>query len=331
VYETILRPLLFCLEPETAHHLALRCLEIFGRVYPYRNTHVGTGRGAVELFGIRFPNRVGLAAGFDKNGVALPAWAVLGFGFVEVGTVTTVAQPGNPRPRIFRVTQREALINRLGFNNEGAEVIAARLRALRQRGNQLRIPVGINIGKNRVTPLAKAPEDYLAAFRQLREVGDYFVLNISSPNTPGLRELQSYRALRDLLAAIQAEAASKPVLVKVAPDLSEAELNGIIELAEAQGLAGLVATNTTINQESVSPKHRTEGGLSGAPLRDRAMSVLQLVRKKTSLPVIAVGGIMSVADAAARFAAGADLVQIYTGFIYHGPGLVKAIARLDPP
>ncbi len=325
-YERLVRPILFSLDPETAHHCALRCLQVLSR---FTRSHAGrtfSGRGGIELFGLHFPNPVGLAAGFDKNGVALPAWAALGFGFVEVGTITACAQPGNPRPRIFRVAEQEALINRLGFNNDGAEKVARRLEKLRLSNRWPGIPIGLNLGKSRITPLENAVADYLISFRRMRDLGDYFVLNVSSPNTPGLRQLQNYEALKMLLTAIQAEAQGKPVLLKIAPDLKGGELDGILELTEQHRLAGLIATNTTIDQESLPEHRRTEGGLSGAPLRERAMATLRYLRARTDRPLIAVGGIMSAADARARFDAGADLVQIYTGLIYRGPRLIRAIA-----
>jgi dihydroorotate dehydrogenase len=280
-----------------------------------------------EVFGLRFPNPIGLAAGFDKNAVALPAWASLGFGFVEIGTVTAHAQGGNPKPRMFRLSEMEALINRLGFNNEGAERIGCRLEALRASNAWPRIPVGINIGKSRITPLEQATEDYVRSFRCLRDLGDYFVLNVSSPNTPGLRQLQERSALENLFKSIQGESQGKPLLVKIAPDLTAGQIDDVIELCETYRLAGLIATNTTIDHSGVPANRREEGGLSGRPLRDRALGILQYVRKRTQFPVIAVGGIMTADDAKARFEAGANLIQIFTGFVYRGPGLVGEIAK----
>ncbi len=325
-YERLIRPVLFSLDPETAHRWTLGCLRLVSSLIGGHAGRCFSGRGGVELFGLQFPNRVGLAAGFDKNGVALPAWAALGFGFVEVGTITACAQPGNPRPRIFRVPEQEALINRLGFNNEGVEKVARRLEMLRRSNRWPGIPIGLNLGKSRITPLENAVEDYLVSFRRTRDLGDYFVLNVSSPNTPGLRQLQNYEMLNMLLTAIRAEAQGKPVLLKIAPDLKEAELDGILELTEQHRLAGLIATNTTVEQESLAEHRRVEGGLSGAPLRERAMATLRYLRPRTERPLIAVGGIMSEADARARFDAGANLVQIYTGLIYRGPALIRAIA-----
>ncbi|MGA8657994.1 MAG: quinone-dependent dihydroorotate dehydrogenase [Chthoniobacterales bacterium] len=328
-YEAFLRPLLFLLDPEAAHHFAIGLLQELSRA-PFLLSLLARPAGRNlerEVFGLRFPNPIGLAAGFDKNGVALPAWASLGFGFVEIGTVTALPQPGNPKPRIFRLPELEALINRLGFNNEGAERIGCRLEALRDRNSRPGIPVGINIGKSRITPLEQASDDYVRSFRRLRDLGDYFVLNVSSPNTPGLRQLQERDALENLFKAIQDEGHSKPLLVKIAPDLTAEQIDDVIELAEAHQLAGLIAANTTIDHSRVPANRREQGGLSGRPLRERALEILQYIRKRTRLPVIAVGGIMSADDAKARFDAGADLIQIFTGFVYRGPALVGEIAR----
>ena len=281
-----------------------------------------------KVFGIRFPNPIGLAAGFDKNGVALPAWASLGFGFVEIGTVTALAQAGNPRPRVFRLPELEALINRLGFNNEGAERIGYRVEALRASNAWPGITVGINIGKSRIVPLERAAEDYLQAYRRLRDQGDYFVLNVSSPNTPGLRQLQERNALGNLFKVVQEESRGRPLLAKFAPDLTAGQIDDVIELAETHRLAGLIATNTTIDHSSVPAHRRRDGGLSGRPLRGRALQVLQQIRKRTLLPVISVGGIMTADDAKTRFDAGADLIQVFTGFIYRGPGLIGEIMKI---
>jgi dihydroorotate dehydrogenase len=280
------------------------------------------------VFGVRFPSPVGLAAGFDKNAVALPGWEALGFGFAEVGTVTAKAQPGNPLPRLFRFPEREAVVNRFGFNNEGAEAIARRLGNLKRSGGWPRIPVGVNLGKSKVTPLEEANADYVHSFRLLREYGDYFVLNVSSPNTPGLRKLQDKESLDSLLAAVQAEnTGGAPVLLKIAPDLEWGAMEEILGLVEARGLAGLIATNTTIDHGCIPEPRRQQGGLSGKPLRERAMEVLRFVVARTRLPVIGVGGIMTADDALRRLDAGAALVQLYTGLVYAGPGLVGDIHR----
>jgi dihydroorotate dehydrogenase len=271
---------------------------------------------------------VGLAAGFDKNAVALEAWEALGFGFAEIGTITARAQPGNPRPRLFRLPEMEAVINRLGFNNEGAQVIANRLETLRARGGWPSIPVGVNLGKSKVTPLEEATVDYVTSFRRLRGLGDYFVLNVSSPNTPGLRKLQDKAALEELLAAVQAENQSAaPLLLKIAPDLEWSAIDEILALVEANKLAGLIVTNTTIDHSSVPEARRQQGGLSGRPLRERSFEVLKFVVSRTRLPVIAVGGIGSADEALRRLDAGAALIQIYTALVYEGPALIHAIHR----
>jgi len=285
-------------------------------------------RLARTVFGLRFPNPVGLAAGFDKNGVALPAWQGLGFGFAEIGTITARAQPGNPKPRIFRVPESRALINRLGFNNEGCDAVAARLQRLRETTQWPSIPVGINLGKSKVTPLTEATADYLLSFERLQHFGDYFVLNVSSPNTPGLRNLQDGPALDELLGHIQRRnTVGKPVVLKIAPDLEWAAIEEILALTEEHKLAGIIATNTTIDHSRIAAEHRTQGGLSGAPLRERATEVVRFIAQRSKAPVIAVGGIMSADDALEKFDAGAALVQLYTGYIYEGPGLIGKICR----
>src|SRR5882672_1165161 len=264
-YETFVRSLLFSLDPETAHRLTielLRAASHFDFALHWLRFFQPPSKPKT-LFGLNFPNPIGLAAGLDKNGVALPAWAALGFGFVEIGTVTAKAQPGNPKPRIFRLPEQQALINRLGFNNDGADVVAERLRKLRESRRWPAIPVGINIGKSRTTPLERATDDYLYSFRMLRDFADYITLNISSPNTPGLRELQEPRKLSELLQAIcnEAEAATKPVLIKISPDLSSIELEAILNVCVENGVAGIIATNTTLDHSSVPPALNEEGGL----------------------------------------------------------------------
>jgi dihydroorotate dehydrogenase len=279
------------------------------------------------LFGLTFPNPVGLAAGFDKNGVAIPAWAALGFGFVEVGTVTAKPQPGNPKPRIFRYPEQQALINRLGFNNDGADVVAARLRALRETGRWPATPVGINLGKSKVTPLEQAVDDYLYSFRLLAPLADYIVLNVSSPNTPGLRSLQEHDALEQLLRAIRDEnaGASKPILLKIAPDLSLIDLERIIATCEQNGIAGIIATNTTLDHSAISKSQDQSGGLSGRPLREKSTEFVRAIRAHSQLPIIASGGIADAASAREKLAAGAQLLQVYTGYVYRGPGLLREI------
>jgi len=326
-YRKILRPLLFAIDPETVHHLAMGALRLGGRALrPLAPTN--DPRLARTVFGVNFPNPVGLAAGFDKNADALPAWETLGFGFVEAGTITARAQPGNPRPRIFRVPEYQGLINRLGFNNDGADAVAAHLEKLKERDAWPRIPVGINIGKSKVTPLEEANADYLLSFQRLQHFGDYFVLNVSSPNTPGLRALQDRAALDSLIRDIQSRnTLGRPVLVKIAPDLEWDAIEEIIGLAHEHRLAGLIATNTTIDQGALPAQLRRQGGLSGAPVRARSTEIVRFITARSEIPVIAVGGIMTADDALEKFDAGAALVQLYTGFIYEGPRLVREINR----
>ena len=335
-----LRPLLFSLDAETAHHLAMDALATASRLrfpLPWLRALAGTVRTedhalSRTVFGVRFPNPVGLAAGFDKNGVALAAWEALGFGFIEAGTITARAQPGNPPPRVFRVPERSALINRLGFNNGGAEAVAARFRRLRAAGRWPSIPVGINIGKSKATPLEQATEDYVFSLEKLHLFGDYFVLNVSSPNTPGLRSLQGRDELDALLRAVQeknrALPSPRPMLVKIAPDLTFSQIEEILDLARQHGLAGIVATNTTVDHSALpASAPRETGGLSGAPLRARATEIVRFVATRTPLPVIAVGGVSDAASAREKLDAGAALVQLYTGFVYGGPTLIPEICR----
>jgi dihydroorotate dehydrogenase len=329
IYERLVKPVLFSIDPETIHHLVIDLLKMISRFPALLGQFPPVQRNSREVFGLKFPNPIGLAAGFDKNAVALPAWAALGFGFVEVGTITALGQPGNPRPRIFRLPEMEGLINRLGFNNEGAEVIASRLEPLRASNRWPSIPVGINIGKTKIVPIEAATADYVTSFQRLKDLGDYFVLNVSSPNTPGLRKLQERAAIGELFGAIQQVNHGKPVLVKIAPDLNFDEIDDVLELASEHGLAGVIATNTTINHQTVPESKRQQGGLSGRPLRERSLEILTYIRTKSALPVISVGGIMSAEDAVARFDAGAALVQVYTGLIYRGPRLIRDANRLE--
>jgi dihydroorotate dehydrogenase len=331
LYRRLVRPVLFSLSAETAHHLAIGnlrrisslplALRQLERFKPPSNPKT--------VFGLTFPNPIGLAAGFDKNGVAIPAWAALGFGFVEIGTVTAQPQPGNPKPRIFRYPEQQALINRLGFNNDGAEVIAARLRTLRASGGWPAIPVGINIGKSKVTPIENAVDDYRFSFRLLAPLADYVVLNVSSPNTPGLRSLQEHDALEQLLGAIQVENRDvrKPVLVKIAPDLSVPELEQVIAACEQHAIAGMIATNTTLDHSAIPPDTNQTGGLSGRPLREKSTEFVRAITSRSSLPVIASGGITDAASAREKREAGAQLLQVYTGYVYRGPNLLREIAQ----
>lgn len=301
----------------------------------------GSERQPVELAGVRFPGRVGLAAGMDKRGVAVRAWQALGFGHVEVGTVTALAQPGNERPRVLRLPDSGALINRMGFNNDGAELTAATLiSAGVWRGNQAAgIPVGISLGKSKVTPVEEATEDYLRSFDLLAPHADYVAVNVSSPNTPGLRSLQDSAALATLVGALTGRARKLdadhpvPVFVKLAPDLTWAAVDEAAGVAREAGAAGLIATNTTLARDNLSAadlqKADQAGGLSGAPLTIRAREFVGYLTRTQALPVIGVGGIMTAADARAMFDTGATLVQLYTGFIYAGPALVRAVNALQ--
>jgi len=329
IYTAILRPLLFSLDAERAHHLVLRQLSIFPT--PLLRLIFGHLRRSrpYRLFGVDFPRRVGLAAGMDKNATALRAWEVLGFGFVEVGTVTARPQPGNPRPRLFRYPEHGALVNRMGFNNDGADAVAARLDRLRKTGKWPAIPVGINLGKSKITPLDEAPADYLHSFRALRRFGDYFVINVSSPNTPGLRELQESRRLSEIIRTLRNEDASAPLLLKIAPDLPDEQALKIAALAENEGLSGLIATNTTIDHSALPADRDQQGGLSGAPLRERATRLIKILHQQTALPLVGSGGVMDAISAKEKFDAGASLVQIYTGLVYRGPHLIREIISLD--
>jgi dihydroorotate dehydrogenase len=293
-------------------------------------------RSPVEAFGLTFPGVVGLAAGMDKDGVAPHAWAALGFGHVELGTVTATAQPGNPRPRLFRLPASSGLVNRMGFNNAGAGALAARLDAagVRRGSPDPGVPVGVSLGKTRTTPLAEAAEDYLASFAAVAPHADYVAVNVSSPNTPGLRTLQEAGVLRDLVAGLVAAARDRdavpvPVLVKVAPDLSFDALEDVLDVCTSAGAAGLVATNTTLARDGLAAgdawRAGEAGGLSGAPLAARARAVVGFLADRTELPVVGVGGIVTAADGQALLDAGARLLQVYTGFVYRGPALVRQI------
>lgn len=333
MFERAVRPVLFRIghgDPEAAHDWTLRRLAALSR-FPAALA-VLRARYAVDaprtVFGVRFPNPVGLAAGMDKDGVALPAWPALGFGFVEVGTVTWRAQPGNPRPRLFRLPASQAVINRMGFNNAGAVALAERLAALRR---PLGVPLGISLGKSKVTPLDEAVADYASSYQALAPYADYLAVNVSSPNTPGLRELQDRAHLDALLSALVAPG-GPPVLVKIAPDLTDHAVAEVLGVCADRGAAGVIATNTTLGRDGLAAadRHRAgeAGGLSGRPLSARAREVVAFVHRETSgaLPVIGVGGVLAPDDAARLFDAGASLVQLFTGFIYRGPGLARSIA-----
>jgi len=339
IYHAV-RPLLFRLDAERAHEIVFAgltaCEAALARAAraPRAWTHPMLDQ---SLWGVTFPNPVGLAAGLDKDARAPHVWPLLGFGFAELGTVTAVAQPGNPRPRLFRLPRDRALVNRLGFNNSGADAVAQRLARL-SNSVPPAVPLGINIGKSRVTPLEDAAQDYVASFRKLVSFASYVVINVSSPNTPGLRDLQAEDHLGALLVALVKEnttlAAARhrpptPLLIKVAPDLADEALATIVEVAQRGGAAGLVATNTTIRRDGLTTPTGESGGLSGAPLRARATEVIRMLRRRAGpeLPIIGVGGIFNAADAYAKIRAGASLVQLYTGMIYEGPRVAHRIAR----
>jgi dihydroorotate dehydrogenase len=331
------RPFLFGLDPEHAHDLTLTALASIQRTPFARWIEQRRVRDPVTLAGLAFPNRVGLAAGLDKNGRCIDAFGAMGFGSIEVGTVTPLAQPGNPKPRMFRLVESQALINRMGFNNDGLAVFLANVRRARFRSSGGIL--GLNIGKNAATPIERATDDYLAGLAGVYPHADYVTVNVSSPNTKDLRSLQTDAALDALLAALVArrgELAAEhgrrvPMFVKVAPDLEPKQIDAIAEALVRHGIDGVVATNTTVARDGVAGrKHADEsGGLSGAPLRERADRVIARLRRAlgTGVPIIGVGGVMSADDARAKRAAGADLVQLYTGFIYRGPTLVTETAR----
>ena len=330
-YERFVRPLLFSIDPEVAHHFAIACLRWASNIDSVLHTlrRFSPDPKIRTVFGVSFPNPIGLAAGLDKNGVALPAWAALGFGFIEIGTVTAEAQPGNTKPRIFRFAEQNALINRLGFNNDGADVIAQRLGKLKRSGRWPAVPVGINIGKSMSTSLNEASADYLYSFQRLGEFADYIVLNVSSPNTPGLRELQGPDALGNLLREIEQKnvIARKPIVVKISPDLAPEELAYIVANCEANNVAAIIATNTTLDHSSIPTAHDQKGGLSGAPLREKSTSLVRAIAARSTIPIIASGGISDAASAREKIEAGARLLQVYTGLIYRGPGLLREVAE----
>lgn len=336
MYKVLIRPILFLLDPETAHHVTVALLRFMMRIPGVKNMFtaiygVKEGRYAVDVMGIRFPNRVGLAAGFDKDARLLSELSAFGFGFIEIGTVTPRAQPGNEKPRMFRLPADQGLINRMGFNNEGVDAVLQRLKE-RKPG----LVVGGNIGKNKVTPNEEAEEDYVTCFEALYEVVDYFVVNVSSPNTPGLRALQERepltRLLNRLCALNRKKPIPKPLLLKIAPDLTDGQLDEVVEIVIATGMAGIIATNTTISREGLkSAEQLTQeaGGLSGRPVRQRSTDVIRYLRRKAGkdLVIIGVGGVFTAADAQEKIDAGANLLQVYTGFIYEGPGMVQRIVR----
>ncbi|MBZ9651938.1 quinone-dependent dihydroorotate dehydrogenase [Psychroflexus montanilacus] len=331
MYKQLIRPLLFQFDPEAVHHFSFNSLKFFNKLPGISNVLKKTftlddKRLEREVFGLKFKNPVGLAAGFDKNAELYQELSNLGFGFIEIGTVTPKAQAGNPKKRLFRLKEDSAIINRMGFNNEGVDAAVERLKKNKN------VLIGGNIGKNKVTPNEEAFNDYDYNFEALFDYVDYFVVNVSSPNTPNLRALQDKKPLTQLLNHLesknQKKAKPKPILLKIAPDLSEDQLLDIIEIVNETKIAGVIATNTTISRNGLESEHKEEmGGLSGKPLTKSSTEVIRFLSEKSNkaFPIIGVGGIMSAADAIEKLEAGASLVQLYTGFVYEGPGLVKAI------
>jgi dihydroorotate dehydrogenase len=338
MYKSIIKPLFFKLQAENAHNLIHKVLKITFSVPGIsgmikNNFKVESPSLETEVFGIKFPNRVGLAAGFDKDGKMFNELASFGFGFIEIGTVTPRPQPGNPQPRLFRLVKDEAIINRMGFNNDGVKMAAERL-----KHRSSNVIIGGNIGKNKDTPNEKAFEDYKICFEELFDLVDYFVVNVSSPNTPGLRELQEKGPLTEILNALQvlnnAKPVQKPILLKIAPDLTLSQLDDIVDIVKETKIAGIIATNTTIDRSNLITTQNEigvigAGGLSGKPLTLKSTEVIRYLSEKSAkaFPIIGVGGIHSPEDAIEKLNAGASLVQLYTGFIYEGPGLVKRINK----
>ncbi|MFM2303287.1 MAG: hypothetical protein RLZZ135_696 [Cyanobacteriota bacterium] len=349
IYKLAIRPLLFSAlkaDPETVHKQSLAFLHAIDS-HPasplsklakasFQQSFCRTDKQLTQsLFGLNFSNPVGLAAGFDKDGIAAGMWQYLGFGFAELGTVTYHPQPGNPPPRLFRLPQDRAALNRMGFNNLGSEAMAIALKQRQQK--DFSIPIGINLGKSKLTPLAAAATDYLGSFQRLKDVGNYFVINVSSPNTPNLRDLQAIEPLRVIFDTLQQEnQAQKPILVKIAPDLAWEDIAAVVELSQTYQLAGIIATNTTIDRSQLTTKIITAtgksvteeaGGISGAPVRQKSTEVIRFIHQQTGgkLPIIGVGGIFTAEDAWEKITAGASLIQVYTGWTYNGPWMVDRI------
>ncbi|WKK59798.1 quinone-dependent dihydroorotate dehydrogenase [Sphingobacterium sp. BN32] len=334
----LVKPLFFQMNPEQAHHNVTSGLKFFTKIWGsdalLKSLYtVEDPRLQTTVFGLTFKNPVGLAAGFDKNADYIEQMSKLGFGFIEIGTVTPKPQPGNDKPRMFRLLNDEALINRMGFNNQGADVAAGRLKHLKEKNGVI---IGGNIGKNKVTPNEEAVNDYIYCFNSLFDYVDYFVVNVSSPNTPGLRDLQEKEPLKKILNTLQelnhTKASPKPILLKIAPDLTDSQLGDIVEIVQDTKIAGVIATNTTISREGLHSDPnlvKEAGGVSGKPLTKRSTEVIKYLSDKSNkaFPIIGVGGIHSAADAIEKLNAGASLIQIYTGFIYEGPGLVAEICK----
>ncbi len=340
MYKSLIRPILFLIDPEKVHHFTFSCIKAMFKI-PFvpsvvkRIYQVNDKKLERNLFGLTFKNPVGLAAGFDKNAILFDELSHFGFGFIEIGTVTPLAQEGNPKKRLFRLKEDGGIINRMGFNNAGLDAVVKKLKA-----RKTTILIGGNMGKNKVTPNEEAAEDYLLCFNDLFEHVDYFVVNVSSPNTPNLRALQDKEPLTKLLKLLQAEnkkmanfcpnKKTKPMLLKIAPDLTNEQLLDIIDIVKDTGIDGVIATNTTISREGIVSKNKKEtGGLSGKPVSNRSTEVIRFLAEKSnkSFPIIGVGGIHCAEDALDKIKAGADLVQIYTGFIYEGPRLIKKINK----
>lgn len=337
-YRHCVRPALFWHDSEAIHDFTIKSLGRISRCGPLLELSQSLFEAPslpVDLFGLHFPNPVGLAAGMDKAAAAVPIWETLGFGFCELGGVTWHQQPGNPAPRMFRAVKDQALINRMGFNNPGAESFANALQYWRNSGRWPRHPVGVNLGKSKITPLEKAAEDYTRSFQALQDLADFFVVNVSSPNTPNLRQLQDKTALDEIFRGLQEQnARAKPILVKVAPDLSFEALDEILELTGPRRIAGIVATNTTLARPEPTDAgcarvYAEAGGLSGGPLRSRSTEMTRHLFRQTrgKLPIIGVGGIFTAEDAWEKICAGASLVQVYTGLVYEGPGIARSIVR----
>ncbi len=349
IYQLALRPLLFSAlkaDPEAVHKQSLALLHSIDSTPQSPLTKLAKAsfqqyfcrsdrRLEQSVFGLNFPNPVGLAAGFDKDGIAAGMWQYLGFGFAELGTVTYHPQSGNPQPRLFRLPQDRAALNRMGFNNLGSEAMATALKQRQQ--SDFTVPIGINLGKSKITELDDAAGDYLGSFKRLKAFGDYFVINVSSPNTPGLRDLQAIEPLRVIFDTLQQEnQGEKPILVKIAPDLAWEDISAVVELSQASKLAGIIATNTTIDRSKLTTKivaatgksvTDEAGGISGAPVRQKSTEVIRFIHQQTggSLPIIGVGGIFTADDAWEKITAGASLIQVYTGWTYNGPWMIDRI------
>lgn len=341
IYQKIIKPAIFKQEPERAHEIAVLALKFIGDLGPITRLLEAYNQikiRPIELFGLKFPNHVGIAAGFDKNAECFRAAGALGFGHIESGTITLHRQPGNPKPRLFRFPEDEAIINRMGFNNDGAKIVAERLAKLYHKHRCKGIPLGINIGKSKITPIEEAEEDYVGSFNLLADFADYFTINVSSPNTAGLRELQGKKQLQSLLGALKNANGDRakrlgikeiPMLLKIAPDLTFPQIDSILEIIQDLGFSGIVATNTTLQRPGVFSHIDCAGGLSGRPLYRFSLDIIKYIHLKTAgkLPIIGVGGITCPETAGRAMDAGASLVQIYTGLVFRGPFLGKEIAR----